>query len=227
MVYSIHSALIFEGILIINGIMSISSTGASVDDSDSFTSDSELDQLSAADFLNEISDVDAKINAVRFSDNHSVGQIIDRISALMEHRNHLHDKLQEAKARELKAFIDSMALADIGVKPFYPAPERCRLQVSDALVNEMMRHSDIEEERALTRFLGLFRKREICDEAGDDVVAMLERYHAHVCGRRNELEAERSYFAGKRFLSPEDAARRLRIEAELRALAKYDKVKRK
>lgn len=201
------------------------------DDSESFTSDSELDELNTEDFLNEISDIDAKIVNVRFSENLSNDQIIDKLSSLMERRNHLQDKLQSTKAKEFRNFIESMNLHEINVKPFYPAPGRCRLQVNDKLVNEMMEFRVVEEEKTLNKFINFFKKKNdeinADNESKSDAVVMLEKYHDYMKSKNDELEKEKKYFNGKKYLSPEDNAKKLRVEAELKASPKYDKIKRK
>jgi phosphoglycolate phosphatase-like HAD superfamily hydrolase len=118
--------------------------------------------LTAEELLTEITTIDEAIHAARFTGGLAPPEIMERISQLMERRNRLNDRLQRARATEFRAFVDSLNLAALGIRPHFTA-RRCKvsLEAGDPDPAEMAAAAAAAHARKaeLERDIGLLQKK--------------------------------------------------------------------
>jgi hypothetical protein len=163
-------------------------------------SDEPLD-LTAAELLEEINEIDQDILEIRRKPTSS--ETIGQVSDLMERRNLLVDDLLHVKTSDFRQFVDSLHLHEIYAIPFHVTPRRCKITSDSvtALLNAQPGAAAVSDAE-ISKFLA------------DD-----ERHRA-------ELTRNLQVLAKKKFLSPQETAQKIRMDAELSALKAYSPKRR-
>jgi hypothetical protein len=156
-------------------------------------------ELTVDELMSEMTSIDQEIYAVRFNRALTPSAILERLAGLMETRNRLNDKLQRARAAEFRSFVESLNLAGLQMRPHFTA-RRCKLT--------------LDPDR-----LGFLDDRPAADADSGQMIAESEQ-------RRVELEKDLGMLQKKKFLSPSDAAIKLRMEAELRQIVDFSPAKK-
>lgn len=191
--------------------------------------DNEEDEnLTPDEILNDISEIDSEIFGIRFNKALTNDQIIEQINKLMERRNKLSDQLQKVRNSEFKEFVESLKLHDIQITPFFPAPRRCKLQIDNEASKEILKAPSNEPQKKWG--INLFKKKTqnevqqspnssrsnfYTDKQIDQYALQYRAFNANI---RANLQAELARIEKKKFLSPDEIALKLRIDAELQQL---------
>ena len=188
------------------------------------------------EIMNDISEIDSEIVNIRFNKSLTNEQIIEQINKLMERRNKLSDKLQKVRNSEFKEFVESLNLHDIQITPFYPAPRRCKLQIENEASKEILKAQSNEPQKKWG--INLFKKKNL-NEAQDNpnssrsnfytdkqIDQYALQYKAFNSVIRSNLHAELAKIEKKKFLSPDEIATKLRIDAELEQLDIFSNTKK-
>lgn len=178
----------------------------------------EKDYRTAEEIMVEISQLDLHIVEIRSSKQFPPTEKLEQISELMENRNVLIDELQEVRSHEFHEFVDSLKLNEIRLHPFFPGPKRCKLQVLNEKANDLLKEP-------LPPKPSLFSKKntaplspiaQLSVQRQEQITRLLEKYN-------KELKV----LSKKKLLSPQETARKLRLECEIKSLEQFDKTQPK
>ena len=172
----------------------------------------EEDELNVESAITELSLIDNQIVEARFATDKTQDKVLDELSDLLEQRNVLVEKLQKAKQREFKEFVDSLNLQEIGIMPYFPVGRKCRLTTKDPNAEFINKPPEFEKS---------FLKKNKKPKAGTNQIT-IENYQIW-SKRSEEIEKELVAYKKKKILSPTDKAHKLRLEAELQEIVKYMK----
>lgn len=199
-------------------------------------SDDDDTSLTPDEIMNDISEIDSEIVGIRFNKSLTNDQIIEQINKLMEKRNKLSDKLQKVRNSEFKEFVESLNLHDVQITPFFPAPRRCKLQIDNEASKEILKAPSAEPQKKWG--VNLFKKKSQTDlpeypsgsrsnyYTDKQIEQYALQYKAYNSNLRSNLQAELAKIEKKKFLSPDEIALKLRIDAELLQLDSFTNSKK-
>lgn len=164
------------------------------------------DDRNADEILLDMNQIDEEIYDVRFKQGLQPDEILEKISELMERRNHLNDKLQKARNSEFRQFVDSLQLGKEKLVPFFPTTRKCKLRVSHDEAAALINNPPVVKSRVL-------KKSGLYGLAADNFV--------RCDARAKEINTELSVLRKKKLLSPSDVARKDRLEAEMDELNRF------
>lgn len=191
--------------------------------------------MTADELMDDISSIDNDILSARFDKSLSQDQILDRINSLMEQRNKLTDRLQKVRNSDFKEFVDSLNLQDLQITPFFPGSRRCKLQINNEASSEIIKAQTNEPQKKWG--VNLFKRKTPNDQGNnngsrsnfytdkqiDQYIMQYKNFNANI---RSNLQVELSRLEKKKFLSPDEIAAKLRIDAELEELDIFSGVKK-
>jgi hypothetical protein len=152
--------------------------------------------------LEDIRGIDNEILRIREDKKLDRNQKMEQMSALMQRRNDLTDRLQAARVREFRGFVDSLNLKEIGITPFFPTQDpRSNLTIDGDLLVNMAELSVKGPEASIIAREKLARDAVRKAELRKDLMNIEQKERAHP-------------------LSPQDFARKLRCVAELKEIEK-------
>ena len=166
--------------------------------------------LSADQAITEVSILDSQIIEARNAKDKTNEEKLEEISNLMEQRNALVDKLQKAKQAEFKEFVESLNLKEIKCSPFFPVGRKCRISTNDPDAELVEKPPEFEK--------SFFRKNKNPKANSNPIT--VENYE--FCAKRlKDVESKLEIYKKKKILSPQDRARKFRLEAEKGELVKF------
>lgn len=165
----------------------------------------EIDVASADDAISQLSAIDAQLMDIRSDKNLTTDEKLTQMTNLLERRNKLVDKLQAAKSKEFKDFVDSLNLKDLSVQTFFLTSRKCRIG------SENPEYELIEKPP---------QKKKLFSKSAPPHPLQQQTYEI-IVNKKKEAEKELSKYSKKQILSPQDHAHKMRLEAEIQVYTQY------